>query len=339
MPAGTAWSRKLAQTVLVQHLCWVPRASTRDACCTAGLLAVPGAAVPVDGKTPAAHIQARRPGLAARPHSDDAAGRRATRHAASPIDSRLMHTDPEAMRRHILAQRKQEQQLLQQEQQSQAAAAATAAAEAEGLQREQQQEQQEQQPEGKAAEAEEAAVAAGAGPSAPASSAGQEREVLVESTKENLPDAAAAAAATTPGAAADSAAAAAGAKAAKGTLTAIVEQHGGSRLRREGSTQQALAKQAAAAAPEEQPEPPPAADTAEQGGAAAPEAAPPSRQPTEVDHARVGKLQAALVQHTQGLVLDNLESIHAKLSRCASWPGRGAANTLLECSSLLVAGL
>jgi len=56
-----------------------------------------------------------------------------------------------------------------------------------------------------------------------------------------------------------------------------------------------------------------AANEAEQR--AVPEA-PPAFQPAPEDYARAERLRDALVQQTEGLVLDNLESMHAKLSRC-----------------------
>ncbi|PRW59558.1 ATPase family AAA domain-containing-like isoform X1 [Chlorella sorokiniana] len=284
----------------------------------ASLLALPGVA-PADGRTPGAHLMSRRP--TGRPQSDDAVARRATRHAAGTdqIDDRLLHTDPEAAARHIRALRRQQQEQAIQQLGSQQAEHPP--------QEVPQQEQQEQQP-GDSPQQQQPAptedglldgVAAADEATAVAAAEAQERDVLVEvlvqSTKENLPEGAAAA---TPLADPAAAAAATAAKAAKGTLTAVVQQHGSSRLRWEGAAQQQQAPQAQATAAE-----PAAAERPQEGAAseaeqqrAVPEA-PPTFQPAPEDYARAERLRAALVQQTEGLVLDNLESIHAKLSRLA----------------------
>ena len=263
----------------------------------------------------------RRP--VGRPQSDDAVARRATRHAAGTdqIDDRLLHTDPEAAARHIRALRRQQQEQASQQLGSQQAEHPPPAEE---------QQQQEQQPGGSPQQQPPAAAPAedglldGVAPAddEAAGAAGvQDRDVLVESMKENLPEAAATA---TPLADPAAAAAATAAKAAKGTLTAVVQQHGSSRLRWEGAAQQQQQQQQQQAAAEAEPE----AEERPQEGAAAeaeqqravPEA-PPAFQPSPEDYARADRLRGALVQQTEGLVLDNLESIHAKLSRWGQWQG------------------
>lgn len=292
----------------------------------AGLLALPGAA-PLDSKTPGAHLLPARP-RSGQPMSDDAVARRATRHAGGgeQVDDRLLHTDPEAAARHIRALKKQQQQEQALERQaSQAGAAAAEGLEAPLALGSQQQEQQQQQvPLAMESQVDEACAAGTAG--AAGGVEAPEREVLVESTKENLPEAAAAAAAAVAAAtpvadAAAAAAAAAAAKHAKGTLTAVVQQHGGSRLRWEGGAPPAHAAEQQEQAAGEEP-----AAAAEEQPAAEEEPEAPRVEPSPADLARVERLQAALVQRTQGLVLDNLESIAAKLSRWAwAWPG-GALN-------------
>jgi hypothetical protein len=271
------------------------------ACLPAGLLALPGAAPP-DGKTPGAHLLSRRP-PSGRVQSDDPLHRRATRHAggAGALDDRMLHTDPEAAARHIRALKKQQQEQLSQQQQ-----------EAEGQAHDSQQQRQQQQPEDaltqQQEQTEEGGEAAGGGM--------QEREVLVESTRENLPEPAAAAVAATPVADGAAAAAAAAKHAGKGTLTAVVQQLGGSRLRREGSS--LLLQQAQEEVGEEQQEP--AAEEEAAAGPAQPaKESAPAYEPSPADYARAEKLQGALVQQSEGCVLDHLETIHAKLSRCVGW--------------------
>lgn len=306
-------------------------------CPCAGLLALPNAAALLDGKTPAAYLPGRRP------QSDDAAARRATRHAASPRDTRLMYTDPEAMRRHILAQRKQEQREQQQRQDAPQEAEAGVA----NLQQQQEQQQEEEQQQDQQQQEEQerqvqdpyreqqacvgpaeasAPVCLDAG-AARGGSGEVEREVLLHSTKENLPGPApgtAGAAAAAAGAPiADGSSAAGGTKSAKATLTAIAEQYGGSRLRREGSARQLPAAGPAQQQSESVSEPAPAsaaaaADAAQSGQAErAAAVAAPAYQLTAADHVRVEALQSDLVRITDGLVLESLEGIHGILSRLA----------------------
>jgi hypothetical protein len=268
-----------------------------------------------------------------RPHSDDVAVRRATRQAASsPASHNLLHTDPEAVRRHIMAQRKLEQQRQQQQQRQQDDAAGpvaarlasidasslhAAAADEPAPQQQQEQEAHEQRAEGREEEP-------GSEP-APAGSAG--RGVLAESTKENLPEPAAAAAAVatavTPAAEGITLSGASAKAAGKGTLTALAEQHAGSRLRREGSTGQAVTP--AGADPHQQATEPPAATagpepalrpnqacTVDMEGAAAEPGA------SAADEARAERLQGELARLTEGLALEALEALHAVLSRLAA---------------------
>ena len=255
--------------------------------------------------------------------------RRATRHAAGTdqIDDRLLHTDPEAAARHIRALRRQQQEQASQQLGSQQAEHPPPAEE---------QQQEEQQPGGSPRQQPPAAAPAedglldGVAPAddEAAGAAGvQDRDVLVESMKENLPEAAATA---TPLADPAAAAAATAAKAAKGTLTAVVQQHGSSRLRWEGAAQQQQQQQeqqqqqqaAAAVEPEAEERPQEGAAAEAEQQRAVPEA-PPAFQPSAEDYARADRLRGALVQQTEGLVLDNLESIHAKLSRCGQLGGCG----------------
>lgn len=267
----------------------------------AGLLAVPGAA-PADGKTPGGHLLSRRP--SGRVYSDDAVQRRATRHAGGgeAVDDSLLHTDPEAAARHIRALKKAQAEAASQQASQQPLEAAVGAGgdvqdeAAPGTEQQQQRPPMEEEEE----EVGVAAVAAGM----------QEREVLVESTKENLPEAAAAAVAATP--VADATTSVTAAKhAAKGTLTAVVQQHGSSRLRWEGG-----ADGEAATVQEQQPGGAQQKQQQEQQPTEEAEV-PAAFEPSPADHARVERLQAALVQETQGMVLDSLESVHAKLSRLA----------------------
>jgi hypothetical protein len=312
--------------------------------------------------------------------SDEAAARRATRHWASPIDTRLLHLDPEAMRRHILAQRKlelqqgqpgaqprtrggsappavvqeavapkapepqQSQQDVPQQQQQQDQPEHQLSGqrneEQAHLQQQQQQQQQQapmqqQQKQQQQQQQDEVALeqvqAPHGSPQCPADD--QLHKVLGESTKENLPEpgssansllACILAAAGTPASFADGHAAAS--KPAKGTLTAML-QHSGSRLRLEGASQAPPASDNAPAgaglAPEQQQQGEPVPGEALPARAvdaqqAEPEPALNVYQPSEADLARAGRLQDALADATEGVVLDGLESIHAKLSRCGS---------------------
>ncbi len=286
------------------------------------------------GRTPGAALpMPRRPA-----HSEGGAtSRRATRHAAAqPVDNSLLHIDPEAAARHIRALKKQQEAALagsQQRQQCQQPAE-TDEREQEQLQEQQAHERafQEEQAEEEAERSPDAAQAAAATADAAAA-------VLVESTKENLPEPApgvAAVAAATPLTDGIPALGAASKHSGKGTLTAVVQQHGGSRLRCEaGATPPGAQAHAAHAAGADQRAVAglaPADDDAAAGGdardqhqqkhaeaaeAAAGEEEPlPEYVPMAEDHARVDQLQAALAQRTEGLVLDSLESIHAKLARC-----------------------
>lgn len=287
---------------------------------TTGLLALPGVAHQDGGRTPGAALpMPRRP-----PHSGGGGvSRRATRQAAAqPVDNSLLFMDPEAAARHIRALKKQQQE----------------AALAGSRQRQQQQLEEQEQAAEEMEQSPGAAQAVAAAVAADAAAA-----VLVESTKENLPDplSAAAATATTPLADAIPALGTASKHSGKGTLTAVVQQHGGSRLRSEGDVQASGAATAAAHAGTAQPEQQPAAVGAAEGGdgqgkqqqeqAAAPAPTPaaaeeqeepfPEYAPTLEDHARADRLQSALAQRTEGLPLDSLEGVHAKLARWAAGPG------------------
>ena len=281
----------------------------------AGLVAL--GAAPLDGgKTPAAHLALRRPGL---PQSDDAVARRGTRMAAAAgVDERLLHSDPEAAARHIRALKKA---------QAEAEAAARLGLQSDALphlqQQQQQQQRQQQQQEDGAEEARQDGSGEAAAVAAAAAGALQDRDVLTESTKENLPEAAAAAAATpqadvgAPGGS--------GKLSGKGTLTAVVAQHASSRLRREGSgavlgSAAGLLQEAEAGGADagdamqvEQQQQQDEAQQQRQQAEALPQ--PPKYEPLPADYARAERLQTALAQRTEGLVLDHLESVHAKLAR------------------------
>ncbi|KAL4429387.1 hypothetical protein ABPG77_005161 [Micractinium sp. CCAP 211/92] len=300
----------------------------------ASLLALPGMVQQDGGRTPGAALpMPRRPA-----HSEGGAtSRRATRNAAAqPVDNSLLHIDPEAAARHIRALKKQQEAALAGSQQRQQPAEIDER-EQEQLQEQQAHEQafQEEQAEEEAERSPDAAQAAAAAATADAAAA-----VLVESTKENLPEpapGAAAVAAATPLTDGIPAVGAASKHSGKGTLTAVVQQHGGSRLRCEaGATPPGAQAHAAHAAGTDQQAVAglaPADDDAAAGGdardqhqqkhaeaaeAAAGEEEPlPEYAPMAEDHARVDQLQAALAQRTEGLVLDSLESIHAKLARLA----------------------
>lgn len=288
------------------------------------------------GRTPGAALpMPRRPA-----HSEGGAtSRRATRNAAAqPVDNSLLHIDPEAAARHIRALKKQQEAALagSQQRQQRQQPAETDEGEQEQLQEQQAHEQafQEEQAEEEAERSPDAAQAAATAATADAAAA-----VLVESTKENLPEpapGAAAVAAATPLTDGIPALGAASKHSGKGTLTAVVQQHGGSRLRCEaGATPPGAQAHAAHAAGTDQqavaglaPADTDAAaggnardqhqnEHAEAAGAPAGEEEPLQEYaPTAEDHARVDQLQAALAQQTEGLVLDSLESIHAKLARC-----------------------
>lgn len=266
--------------------------------------------------------------------------RRATRNAAAqPVDNSLLHIDPEAAARHIRALKKQQEAALAGPQQLRPRQQADEQAQQE--QQAQQQEQAAEEMERSPGEAQAVAAAVAADAAA---------AVLVESTKENLPElpaGAAATAAATPLADAIPALGAASKHSGKGTLTAVVQQHGGSRLRGEagtappsapaaaahtnGADQQASAAAAAASggsdAQERQQQE--HADAAAAAAAGHEEEPLPEYVPTPEDHARLDRLQVALAQHTEGLVLDSLESVHAKLARWVGWELRPEAASLL----------